>query len=336
MTTYKDIQRHTGLSLATISKYFNGGTVRNENRIALDSAVADLGYRVNSAARSLRKGRSYSIGVLLPALDNLFHMTMVAELERALRAEGVGLIVGVSSPDGRSVEFLLEKGVDGIIAVPAPSDTAALAIAAQDGIPLVLVDWLLDGVGVDAVTLNNTGAGRTAARHLLDFGHTDVALIGGRASISSLRARGLGFSTALEEAGITLTQDRIPLCEPVPDEAARATLTLLYSHNRPTALFTVNYELTLGALRAVSEAGLALGRDISLVGFDVGDLAGLFTPRITTLRQPTPQLARAAAEQILARLSSPRDQVAALQLDAELLIGGSVARMSPRPARSLP
>ncbi|MHA6510763.1 substrate-binding domain-containing protein [Tessaracoccus sp. Y1736] len=134
-------------------------------------------------------------------------------------------------------------------------------------------------------------------------------------------------STPLEEAGVTLTPEQVPDCEPTFDEASRATIKVLYGPTRPTALFTVNYELTLGALKAISEAGLGLGRDISLIGFDVGDLAGLFIPRITTIEQPTSKLARAAARQILARLRTPHAAVETLQLDAELLLGGSVARI---------
>lgn len=329
MTTYKDIQRVTGLSLATISKYFNGGVLRDANRVALDAAVAQLGYRVNSAARSLRKGRSHSIGVLLPALDNLFHMRVVAELERTLRADGVGLLVGVSQPDepSGSVDFLLEKGVDGIIAVPAPSAAAALTVRAQEGVPIVLVDWLLKDARVDAVTLDNVAAGRMAARHLLDFGHTDVALLGGSCSLSSLQGRGQGFRMAFATAGHALAQERMPPCEPLPEEAARATMKLLYSKDRPTALFTTNYEITLGALRAISDSGLSLGRDISLIGFDVSDIANLFTPNITTIEQPTFALARAAAQHILARLEAPHIDIEPVQLDAELLVGGSVLRI---------
>ena len=102
--TYKDLQRATGLSLATISKYFNGGTVREENRAALDVAARDLGFRVNAVARSLRTRRSQTVGVLLPELDNDFHLSVIAGVEEVLAADGVGVLVRSSRSRGGAAD----------------------------------------------------------------------------------------------------------------------------------------------------------------------------------------------------------------------------------------
>lgn len=322
MATYKDIQRETGLSLATISKHFNGKPVRPANAVAIQAAADRLGFRVNPAARSLRAGRTNAIGVLLPALDNAFQLQVVAGIERALRRHGFSLILGVSHSDegdGGAVGFLADRGVDGIIAVPSPDDAAALHERAEAGTPVVLVDWFVPGITGGAVGLDNRAAGRMAARHLADHGHTQVAVLGGPSTVSSLQERAAGF---VEGFGSGVDALGVP---PTIEEARRAATRLLFSERRPTALFTTNYELTVGALHAVIGSGLALGRDISMIGFDAAEFAGLVSPRLTTIVQPTAALAAAAAAELLARLQGAPASVAPVLLDAELLPGGSVA-----------
>lgn len=164
--TYKDIQRETGLSLATISKHYNGGAVLAANKIAIERAADRLGFRPNGFARNLRSRRSGTIGVLLPALDNGFHLTVIAGVESALRASGMSVIVA-SSPDATvgAVDLLLDRMVDGIIAVPSAHDVEALSRAAEH-IPVVQIDWRASGLHVDGVFLDNLAAGAMAARHL--------------------------------------------------------------------------------------------------------------------------------------------------------------------------
>lgn len=326
MATYKDIAQLTGLSLATISKYFNGLPVRDRNRAAIDAAVAELGYRVNPAARSLRRGRSQSLGVVLPALDNAFHMSVVAELERVLRREGIGLLVSASRPEepGAAVEFLRDKGVDAVIAVPSDGEADALSRLAADGVVLVLLDREQDGVEAPVVELDNRAAGRMAARLLLDHGHRDVAVLGGPGDVSSLAERADGFVAECEATGVGARVRHSPL---TVDDGALAAMSLLFDTTRPTGIFAGNYELTVGALRAVAEAGLAAPEDVSLVGLDCGELAGVLRPRLTTIVQPAEQLATAAAQQVLARLAG-QSPPPAVHAGPRLLAGGTVATLA--------
>lgn len=328
MATYKDIQHLTGLSLSTISKYFNGAPVRPGSRSAIEAAVKRLDYRVNPAARSLRRGRSQSVGVLLPALDNQFHMAVIAALELALREAGMALLVSLSRPEapGTAVEFLLDKGVDGIVAVPSATDEAALrSVTART--PLVLIDWLLPDAQVDAVTLDNLGAGRMAARHLIDHGHREIAVIGGPQDISSLRDRTAGFVAECERAGIALPPGRIVAVPLTIADGAEAAQQILFAPERPTAVFTANFELTVGTLQVVSECGLNLGEDVSMIGFDGAELAQLVRPRLTTIIQPVEALASAAAAHILAQMDQSVAAPKPMQLSARLLTGGSVRRL---------
>lgn len=322
MATYKDIQHATGLSLATISKHFNGKPVRAENAAAIEAAAEALGFRINPAAQSLRAGKTRTVGALLPALDNAFHMAIVAGIERALRRHGLSLMLGVSSGADAldTVDFLVSKGVDGIIAVPSPEEADRLAEQARAGLPVVLVDWYLPGIAGGAVGLDNVAAGRIAALHLADHGHRRVAVLGGPPAVSSLRERAEGFVEAFTgDAELVSAQLTI-------DDGRRAATKVLFGASRPTAIFTANYELTVGALQTIADAGLQLGRDVSMIGFDGAELAGIVSPRLTTIVQPTAALAEAAARQLLAKLggATHSDDV---RLDPELLPGGSVAHL---------
>lgn len=332
--TYKDIQRETGLSLATISKHYNGGVVRAENKTAIERAADRLGFRPNGFARNLRSRRSGTIGVLLPALDNDFHLTVIAGVESALRASGMSVIVA-SSPDATvgAVDLLLDRMVDGIIAVPSPHDVEPLRRAA-DQVPVVQIDWRAADLHTDGVFLDNQAAGAMAARHLRDHGHERLAVIGGDQTISTLRERTEGFQRVLRADGVS-PEDVAVLTGPLTVRNGHAAMQqILVMPARPTAVFCANYELTLGAVIALNESGLTLGRDVSLLGFDSLELAQVTVPKLTVIEQPTHEIAVRAADRIRGRLdgtvppldasSAGRPEVVAVA--PRLVAGGSIAR----------
>ncbi|PCN48544.1 LacI family transcriptional regulator [Curtobacterium sp. 'Ferrero'] len=339
--TYKDLQQATGLSLATISKFYNGGTVRDGNARAIEQAAERLGYRPNGVARSLRSRRSGTIGVLLPALDNDFHLTVIAGVESALRPYGMSVIVS-SSPDAAAgaVDLLLSRMVDGIVAVPSRHDVDALRRAAER-VPVVQVDWRADGLDTDGVYLDNHGAGALAARHLVDHGHRRLAVIGGDPAISTMRERTEGFLDVARAHGAQVDDAAVSGGPLTVENGRDAMQRLLVLPERPSAVFCANYELTLGAVITLNESGLRLGQDLSVAGFDGLELAQATVPKLTVVVQPTHELAVRAAERIRERLDERgRDRPGSAVRDVadpidvvvppRLVAGGSVARL-PRP-----
>ncbi|PPG86204.1 LacI family transcriptional regulator [Rathayibacter sp. AY1F3] len=330
MATYKDLQRLTGLSLSTISKHYNGLSVRPENRAAIEAAAAEVGFRVNGFARGLRSRRSRTVGVLLPALDNEFHLSIIAGLERALRGEGIGVLVGVSRPEpGAAVDLLLEKMVDGIVAVPSAGDVDALRRASEQGTPVVVVDWIDDALVTDRVALDNAGAGASAARHLLDHGHRSIAVLGGEDGVSSTRERTAGFLAALAERGVHPAADAVVRGPLTVESGIAAVERILALSPRPTALFASNRELTVGALIALGDSGLRVPTDLSVVGFDNVELARVVRPHLTTIAQPTEAIAAKAAALVRLRLDSGAEQPGPQErrLPGRLLAGSSVAHL---------
>jgi LacI family transcriptional regulator len=329
MSTYKDIQAMTGLSLSTISKYYNGLPVREKNRLAIEEAATALGYRVNAVARSLRSRRSSTVGVLLPALDNDFHLTIIAGVEAALRADGISVLVCSSRPAPRdAVDFLMGRMVEGIIAVPTPNDVDALRKVAAQGVPVVAIDWVAPELDTDRVVLDNTAAGAAVARHLADHGHRRVALVGGDPAISTMRERADGFRDTLAARDISVDEEYLTSGPLTVDSGQASTERLLALPGRPTALFAANYELTLGMLIAVNDSGLRVPSDISLVGFDSIELARAVRPRLTMFEQPTSAIAREAARLIRSRLDGPAGtSPETIRLSGRLLVGASVAAL---------
>lgn len=329
MTTYKDIQAATGLSLATISKYYNGRNVLEANREAIETVARQLDFRPNQHARSLRSRRSRTVGVLLPKLDNDFHLTIIAGVEEALRPRGISIIVAASpDPDEDPVSLLMDRMVDGIVAVTSTHDIPALRAAAER-VPVVMVDWFIDDIRADGVFIDNAAAGALGARHLLDHGHRRIGFVGGEPVISSMRLRTEGYERALSSAGVPVNPALERLVPLTVDAGYKATLELLAQWPRPTGLFAANYELTLGAVTAVNDSGLRIGRDISVVGFDSRDLAQALVPKLTVIVQPTREIAQYAARLIAEHIESPDERPAPRiqYLEATLIPGGSVARL---------
>ena len=270
--TYKDIQAMTGLSLATISKYFNGGALREENRIAIEQAIQKLDYRVNLFAQGLKSKKSRKVGVLIPELTSTYHTVVTSEVCYHLREAGYDTVVCDAHLD-RQIErdarnFLLDRMVDGIITIPLDPAGEHLHKARERRVPVVLIDRILSGFKADAVIVDNPGAGAMAARTLLERGHRRIGLITGLCGIYTMRERKKGFLSQLALAGAPHEEALTREIEFNIDGGYHSTLSLMNLPDPPTALFVANYELMLGMIMALNELGLRIGEDISVVGFD--------------------------------------------------------------------
>ncbi|GLI26662.1 LacI family transcriptional regulator [Agromyces rhizosphaerae] len=331
--TYVDIQELTGLSLSTISKYFNGGNVRERNRITIEDAVARLGYQVNQHARSLRAGRSSTVGVLLPDFgqSSAFHLSIIGGTEEILRSRGIGLIVSTAGARPSGVDFLRARMVDGIIAVPDPRDEAELKAAVARDIPVVLIDRLIDDVDTDAVVLDNRHAVRIAVDALVEQGHERIALICGTDEIWALRERAAGFDEALRAHGIT-PRPRLIRRGPLTAEFGDLAVQSLMGGDEeipPTAIVCANDALTRGAMGAVVRLGIHVPDTLSVIGFDAEEIADVTTPPLHYVHQPTRQIAEEAAQLMIRTLNDESARSArTVVLRARLVAGRSIAAPS--------
>ena len=334
--TMKDLARETGLGLATLSKYFNGGTVREKNRVLIEAAVRKLHYVPNEVARSLKTQHSRAIGVVIPELSNTFITSIISSMEDVLRKHDYAVIVCDCRSDIRrekeAVEFLMHRRVDGLINMATDTTGTHLKSALAAGIPVLLVDRLIESLRskVSAVIIDNAHAAGQAVRKLTDLGHRRIGLVLGSPGLYTTDCRLNGYLGALKEAGIEPDDEYIRYGDYTMDGGYQAVQDLLALKRRPTALFVTNFEMTLGAMLALQRSGIRIPEDLSVIGFDKLELFGEIFPDLTLIRQPQLSIGREAANLMLDLLGSGGSfSHRIVTLSTELTEGSSVRELKP-------
>lgn len=306
--TMKDIAQKTGLGLATISKYMNGGHVLEKNRIAIEAAIEELDYTVNEFARGLKTNRSNTVGVVIPQLNNIFMTSIITSVEEVLRRHGYGILVTDTGKDAKqeeeAIHFLLRKKVDGLFIIATSNEVRELDVVLKNQIPVVVVDRKierLEGI-VDTVLVENFQAAKKTVQYLIGRGHTKIGILIGSRETYTSRRRMDGYREALKENHIPIREEWIETADFTVQGGYKSTIRLLKEQEPITALFATNYEMTLGALLALNERGISIPEQISLIGFDNPDLANAMRPRLTLVSQPIEEIGKSAAELLLNRM----------------------------------
>ncbi|WP_028068114.1 LacI family DNA-binding transcriptional regulator [Solirubrobacter soli] len=305
--TMKEVARVADVSLATVSRVVNGtGDVRPDLAERVHEAVRLLGYRRDLTASTLRRAdrHSASIGLIIEDVSNPFFSAVHRGVEDVARSRDVLTFVGSSDEDADRERELAEafgaRGVDGLVIVPCAGDQSYLMRDHRAGTALVFVDRPPRYMPGDAVVSDNAGGARTAVEHLLAAGHRRIAFLGDRSSVFTATERRDGYRQALAGAGLAPDPEleRTELVD--SDLAEAATHELMLSANRPTALFTGQNLITIGAIRALRALGIQ--RRVALAGFDDVVLGDLVDPGITVIAQDPYELGRRAGELLFARL----------------------------------
>lgn len=338
--TMKDIAQKTGLGLATISKYLNGGHVLEKNRIAIEAAIQELDYTVNEFARGLKTNRSRTVGVVIPQLNNIFMTSIITSVEEVLRSHGYGILVTDTGKDPKreeeAIRFLLRKKVDGLFIIASSREVKELDSVMRNQIPVTVVDrkiQRLKGI-TDMVLVENFQAAKQAVQYLIDRGHTNIGLLIGSRETYTSRRRMDGYREALRENGIAVREEWIETADFTVQGGYESTIRLLKGEEPITALFATNYEMTLGALLALNERGISIPEQISLIGFDNPDLAKAMRPKLTIVTQPIDAIGRSAADMLLERMEERETgKGRTVVLQARLEEGASVS-VRPRSGKS--
>ncbi len=304
--TIKDIARVTGLGLATISSYLNGGNVREKNREKIEAAIEELHFEVNEVARGLKTNRTKTIGIIIPELNNIFCAEIITEVEDILRSRGYATMICDCRTDSRreaeAAEFLFHRRVDGLILMPSGPSGEHLQRFVKAKKPVVLIDRELDDVECDCVLVDNEGAVQDAVTRLLRMGHTRIGMIAGPGEISTARRRYSGYRKALEAADIALDEGLVVRGDYTIEGGAGAMKRLADVNPDMTAVFVSNYEMTVGAMIEINERGLLIREELSVIGFDNLEFAKASTPKLSIVTQPTTEIAGHVSGLMLRRL----------------------------------
>ncbi len=330
--TIRDIRKYTGLSLATISKYLNGGNVLDKNKKLIEEAIEELDYEVNELARGLVTKRTNVIGVLVNDISCLYVGHMLHYLGIELRSHGYGMMICNSVNDQKTemnnLQFLLSKKVDGLIIFPVGLDAGFLELAQKAEKPIVLVDRALHDANCDCVEIDNRDATFKITRQLLSAGHTKIALIASDVEYTGVERR-IGFESALHQAGLTLRKE-YTICGSHSFELGYEGMKKLIAlPDRPTAAFLSNYETMLGAITALNESGLNCPEDISIAGFDDLLVSQVVKPKPWMVSQPMQKMCSEAVKLLLGRLSGElTGEPVRLVFDATILEGNTIKNIN--------
>ncbi|WP_334174149.1 LacI family DNA-binding transcriptional regulator [Pseudoxanthobacter sp.] len=323
----KDVAARAGVSVATVSRMLNGTLeLPEDTRARINEAIRALDYRPNPHARRLSRGRSDTIGLVVPDIANPFFATLVAAVEEEAGRHGLELsLFATLNRADREIGYLrlIERNhVDGLIFVTNHPDDGTLAARISGAGRVIVVDEDVPGALAPKLFCDNEMGGRLVGRHLAENGHRRVLFLSGPPEMVSARGRLRGLQQGLgPEADVTIHTGDYSIA--FGREAARRFIA---GGCQATAIFATSDEIVIGLMEVFREAGLHVPADVSLVGFDdVGPLH-LFAPPVTSVRQPIRALgARALALLLETDWQKPAEKRPPELLPVELVVRESVA-----------
>lgn len=330
----KFLAEHLGLSQAAVSFVINRSpaakSIPHRTQELIRTAARELNYRPNHLARSLRKQRSFTIGVVVPEISEGYAALVMSGIEDHLLQEGYFYFVVSHRHRKDLIEeyplLLQQRAVEGLIVV----DTAMVE---EVDVPSVAVSGHKDMPGLTNIVLNHSRAASLALEHLTKLEHRKLAFIKGQAFSSDTEVRWEAVREAAESLGIEVKQKLIGQLEgesSSPELGYQVTKKLLESGEPFTALFTFNDISAIGAIHALRQAGRRVPEDVSVVGFDDIQSAAFQNPALTTVRQPLREMGLIAAETLLRRITAPAKAPYPNEIvvEPELVVRASTAKVA--------
>jgi LacI family transcriptional regulator len=326
--TIADVATLAGVSKTTVSHVISGNRpVSRLTRSRVETAIAELGYRPDGIARSLRTRRTHMVALIIPDITNPFYPVLSRGLDHALDAKGYRTFICSSDGDTeRELDFLAEvcdRRVDGIVLDSFHLSVVELEAITRGHVPVVWIgDTPLAHPGVDSVRPDDEEGAFVATTHLLERGHRAVAMLDGPEGSGTSRRE--GYLRALALAGIDPAPAEPVRCDWTRAGGAAALPAILDASPRPTAVFCSNDRSAIGVIDAAHELGLAVPGDLAVVGFDDIEEAAMTTPPLTTVRNPAFETGEAAGALLADRMIGAFSGAArAVELPAPLVVRSS-------------
>ncbi len=334
----RDVAERAGVSVTTVSHVLNdvpGKRISPETRERVRRVAVQLGYTPNSVARSLRLQRSEMIALVSDEIATTPHAgrIILGAQEAASKHGWLMLLVNTGFDvefEAAEIEALRHRQVDGFLYARMFHQQVVLP-PSLEGAPTVLLDATTPEPSVPSVVPDEFSGGRTAARVLIDRGHTRVGFLNNVDDIPAARGRLAGYRAAMQEAGIAFNERWVTHDESETDGGLRAARRVLDQPERPTALFCFNDRMAMGAYHAAAELGLRIPEDVSIVGFDDQELIATgLRPRLTTVALPHYEMGAWAVETLIRQVTDASAETAQqVVLECPLVTRDSVAPPDP-------
>ena len=325
MPTIYDVAKRAGVSTYTVSAVLNrSARVSAELTQRVEEAVLALNYTPNAVARSLQTRVTKSIGMAIPDIGNPFYASLVRGLEGRLQQEGYSLLLTSSFEDeaeqSKQLANFRARQVDGLVVVLVNGSEHLLRPMMAEGRPVVFAARVPVTFAADTVSADNVMGSRTAIDYLINRGHRRIALVTGHLSLSTGADRAIGWRQALTARGLTASDELLAAGEWTAESGLRLTHALMALPDPPTAIFSANFLVLTGILRALRELGLRVPADVQVASSDDSEWLDVFDPPITTVVQPAFAIGEEAARLLLARIKEPQRAFEKVLLSADLRI----------------
>jgi LacI family transcriptional regulator len=321
--TIIDVARSAGVGASTVSRHVRGGqSVSPAVAKRIGIAIAELGYEPNALARSLRVGRSQTLGVLFPHVNNIFFGNAIHTIQNEARRSGFTVMLLMHQEDPKlqqeQLASLKRSQVDGIILVPAADTNAAQVKTLLGSIPMVCFDRPL-GSSIDCVMLDNFAAGQQSTEHLLFHKHSHILSVTAPHKLFPLQSRVKGHVNAMEGAGLQVETILWRNSDQLKNDLVHA----IQRKKAPvTAILSMSYSITIAILGALHDLNIRLS-DLGFVGIDELEFASFVRPSITTIAQPAERFARLAVEQLLKRTAGSTAAASHISLAGNMVVRAS-------------
>jgi DNA-binding LacI/PurR family transcriptional regulator len=329
--TLDQVAERAGVGRGTVSRVINGSPqVSQRTRLAVEAAVADLGYVPNLAARALVTRRTDAVALVISESEDRvfaepFFAGVVRGISAVVTAAGRQLLLALSGSDERPLErYLTPQHIDGALLVSLHGDDPLPEQLRTRGLPVVLGGRPPRGYDGAYVDVDNAGGARAGVTHLLERGRRRIATITGPPDMGAGRDRLAGYRTALADAGLPDEPGLVEAGNFSELSGERAMRALLARHEDLDAVFAANDSMAVGALRVLRDTGRTVPDDVAVVGFDDSPLSRVTEPLLSTVRQPVDGMGRAMAEMLLGLIAGGDGDVRhRAVLPTELVVRGS-------------
>jgi DNA-binding LacI/PurR family transcriptional regulator len=330
--TIKDLARLAGVSHTTVSRALNDSPLINEvTKVRIRTLADQMKYSPNFNAKSLVMDRSYHLGLFFTTLNQGtsagFFYEAIRGVNSVIKDRYQLIVKGID--DYTSYHSITRKNFDGIIAVSQSSgDSPFIEHVVSAEIPIVVLNREVDSQGVLNIIAEEEQGAFQAVSYLIEQGHVRIAMIEGRAGFKSAQNRKEGFIRAMNKHGIPVNEAYVKPGMYDLESGLRGMQQLLELSEPPTAVFCSNDETALGAMKAVTEKGLQVPGDISIIGFDDTVFSAFITPALTTVRRPIELIAREGAMRLIKGIEQKQLDTESVYLKTELMVRQSVRKLN--------
>lgn len=329
MPTIRDVAQKAGVAPITVSRVINNsGYVSEDTRHKVQAAIDELGYVPNMLGPSLRFQQTMTLAVVITDITNPFWTTVTRGVEDVAQANGYSTILcntdESEAKQEQYVHMLLRRRIDGILLVPACSESESIELIQKQGIPVVVLDRQVPNVDVDIVRADSEGGAYKLTQYLLSLGHQHIAMLAGPESVSTAVDRVRGYRRALRDAGHPERLEQVYWGEFTQASGYQLAENVVAKTPRPTAIFSANNFIAIGAMQYLQSQAIRVPDEIALVTFDDIPLSLVANPFLTAAIQPAREMGQQATQLLLERIKGDKDAASRhLVLPTEIIIRAS-------------